>query len=130
MNGSGRNRRDVWTIPTSPYKGAHFATFPPKLVEPCVLAGTSAKGVCPECGAPWERMVKKSGGTTGKGWRPACDHGGEPVPAVVLDPFCGSGTVGAVCNTHGRKFVGLDMSRPYLELAKDRISKAPIGMGI
>jgi DNA modification methylase len=35
-----RNRRSVWTIPTKPYKGAHFATFPPGLVEPCVLAGS------------------------------------------------------------------------------------------
>lgn len=35
-----RNRRSVWTISTKPYKGAHFATFPPELVEPCVLAGS------------------------------------------------------------------------------------------
>ncbi len=35
-----RNRRDVWTVATRPYKGAHFATFPPDLVEPCVLAGS------------------------------------------------------------------------------------------
>jgi DNA modification methylase len=35
-----RNRRDVWTIATKPYKGAHFATFPTALVEPCVLAGS------------------------------------------------------------------------------------------
>lgn len=53
-----RNKRSVWTIPTSPYKGAHYATFPPALVEPCILAGTSAKGCCPKCGAPWERVVE------------------------------------------------------------------------
>lgn len=35
-----RNRRSVWSIATSPYKGAHFATFPPALVEPCILAGS------------------------------------------------------------------------------------------
>lgn len=35
-----RNRRTVWTIPTRPYSGAHFATFPPALVEPCILAGS------------------------------------------------------------------------------------------
>ena len=35
-----RNRRSVWTVPTRPYKGAHFATFPPALIEPCVLAGS------------------------------------------------------------------------------------------
>jgi len=39
-----RNRRSVWTVSTKPFKGAHFATFPPDLIEPCVLAG------CPEGG--------------------------------------------------------------------------------
>ena len=42
-----------------PYKGAHFAAFPVKLVEPLILAGTSEKGVCPHCGAPWVRVTKK-----------------------------------------------------------------------
>lgn len=37
---NGRNRRTVWSIPTEPFTGAHFATFPPKLVEPCILAGS------------------------------------------------------------------------------------------
>ncbi|KKL77917.1 hypothetical protein LCGC14_2030070, partial [marine sediment metagenome] len=52
-----RNRRSVWEIATQPYAKAHFATFPEKLVEPCILAGTSEWGCCPECGAPWERVV-------------------------------------------------------------------------
>ncbi|MET0375975.1 MAG: site-specific DNA-methyltransferase [Rhizorhabdus sp.] len=39
-----RNRRDVWTITTKPYKGAHFATFPPDLIEPCILAGSPIGG--------------------------------------------------------------------------------------
>jgi DNA modification methylase len=42
--GSRRNRRSVWTVTTKPYSGAHFATMPPDLVEPCILAG------CPEGG--------------------------------------------------------------------------------
>ena len=54
------NKRTVWSIATQPYKGAHFATYPEKLVEPCVLAGTSAHGVCSECGAPWERFTERS----------------------------------------------------------------------
>ncbi len=37
---NGRNRRSVWTVPTVPYSGAHFATFPPALIEPCILAGS------------------------------------------------------------------------------------------
>jgi DNA modification methylase len=39
-----RNRRSVWTVATKPYKGAHFATFPPALVEPCILAGCPVGG--------------------------------------------------------------------------------------
>ena len=39
-NQKGANRRSVWTVSTQPFKGAHFATFPPKLIEPCVLAGS------------------------------------------------------------------------------------------
>jgi DNA modification methylase len=35
-----RNRRSVWSIPTKAFKGAHFATFPPALIEPCILAGS------------------------------------------------------------------------------------------
>jgi len=55
----GRNKRTVWEIPTAPYAGAHFATFPPKLVEPCILAGTSPQA-CEVCGAPWKRVTEKS----------------------------------------------------------------------
>lgn len=40
-----RNRRSVWSVATRPYKGAHFATFPPALIEPCILAGCPAGGV-------------------------------------------------------------------------------------
>ena len=53
------NKRTVWSIATQPYKGAHFATYPEKLVEPCILAGTSAQGVCSKCRAPWERVTER-----------------------------------------------------------------------
>lgn len=43
--GGGRNKRDVWTVASKPYSGAHFATFPPDLIEPCVLAGAPVDGV-------------------------------------------------------------------------------------
>jgi len=39
LNGDTRNRRTVWTIPTQPFPGAHFAVMPPAIVEPCILAG-------------------------------------------------------------------------------------------
>ena len=68
-NGEKRNRRSVWTVTTVPYKGAHFATFPPALIEPCILAGTSERGHCPDCGARWVR-------TTGR----ECNNCGDMVP--------------------------------------------------
>lgn len=40
-----RNKRSVWTVATRPFKGAHFATFPPKLIEPCILAGCPPHGI-------------------------------------------------------------------------------------
>ena len=44
-NPSGRNKRTVWHVATQPYKEAHFATYPEKLIEPCVLAGCPKDGV-------------------------------------------------------------------------------------
>jgi DNA modification methylase len=45
VGGEIRNKRSVWTVTTKPFKGAHFATFPPDLIEPCILAGSPAGGV-------------------------------------------------------------------------------------
>ena len=42
---SGRNKRDVWTVTTKPYKGAHYATFNPDLIKPCILAGAPEGGI-------------------------------------------------------------------------------------
>jgi len=56
----GRNLRTVWTFALQPFKGAHFATFPEKLVETPIKAGTSELGACAKCGAPFKRITKKS----------------------------------------------------------------------
>jgi DNA modification methylase len=56
---SGRNLRTIWTLPHAGFAGAHFATFPPALVERCLKAGTSEKGCCPHCGAPWVRVLER-----------------------------------------------------------------------
>lgn len=47
--GETRNRRSVWTVPTQPYNGAHFATFPPALIEPCILAGSRSGDTVLDC---------------------------------------------------------------------------------
>lgn len=97
--GPKRNKRDVWWITPAQFPGSHYAVFPEDLVEPCVLAGTSPVG-CAKCGAPREREVEC-----------ICDCGAPSAPnQVVLDPFAGRGTVGAVAVRHGRNFVGIDLA--------------------
>ena len=54
------NLRNVWTLASQPYRGSHFATFPLSLVEPCIQAGTSEKGRCTSCGAPFRRVVRQN----------------------------------------------------------------------
>jgi DNA modification methylase len=79
-----RNKRTIWRVNHPGFSGAHFATFPEKLIEPCILAG--------------------------------CPLGG-----LVLDPFIGSGTVGAVAERLGRRWVGTDLS--YHALARERTAQ-------
>ena len=57
-NPAGRNKRTVWTVATESFKGAHFATYPRKLIEPCILAGATDRA-CAECGKPWRRVVER-----------------------------------------------------------------------
>jgi DNA modification methylase len=138
----GANKRSVWTISPQGYEGAHFATFPPKLIEPMIKAGTSEKGCCSKCGAPWKRIVeeKKERTRTGEnvkegtdnvygdnkkyrevitesvtvGWEPSCECNADVIPCTVLDPFIGSGTTCAVSVELGRSSVGIDLSEKYL----------------
>ena len=65
--GAGRNRRTVWTLPSVPYKGAHFATYPPALITPCILAGCPEGGIVldPFFGSGTTGMVA---GSLGRGW--------------------------------------------------------------
>lgn len=62
--GINRNRRSVWTVSTAPLPGAHFATFPPKLIEPCILAGCPKGGIVldPFGGSGTTGMVAENNG--------------------------------------------------------------------
>ena len=141
----GANLRNVWNISTKPFPGAHFATFPAQLAELCVLAGTSAKGACANCGAPWRRVARREGArqplrTAAAGWHvpaevieqallartvdwvPTCGcASADVVPCTVLDPFGGSGTVGVVAARLGRRSVLIELNAEYAEMAAARI---------
>ena len=71
---AGRNLRDVWTVATHPYAGAHFATFPPELIRPCIRAG------CPEGGTVLDPFF--GSGTTGL----VCDQEGRDWIGIELNP--------------------------------------------
>lgn len=82
-----RRKRDVWEVSTNNYKAdEHFAMFPEKLIEPCILAGSEKGG-------------------------------------IILNPFFGSGTTGAVAKRLGRKNIGIDLNPRLCELARKRIEK-------
>jgi DNA modification methylase len=119
-NPGGRNKRDVWTIASKPFRGAHFATFPPALAELCILAGTSEGGCCGGCGAPLRRAW---GGGEGP-WQKSCRCvGADVVPCRVLDPFSGAGTTGLVSHRHGRDYVGLELGERFARMTHDRLAR-------
>jgi len=145
----GRNKRCVWTISTKSFKGAHFATFPPDLIEPMILAGCP-KFVCKKCGKPKERIIQvipnpersqegrthsleeqRQGKTPTpeKGWQTEkqfigwtdCGCGVGFEPGIVLDPFMGSGTTALVSLKLKRNFVGIELNSEYIKMAYERI---------
>jgi DNA modification methylase len=141
-----RNKRSVWTVTTKPFSGAHFAVMPPDLVEPCLLAGTSEKGCCVECGAPWDRVVEvdrvlisKSKRSSGNidindaedgrhqstvhtiGWQATCTCEADTTPCTVLDPFGGAGTTALVADRLGRNAILCELNPEYVKIAVDRL---------
>jgi len=64
--------RDVWSIVNAPFPGAHFATYPAKLVERCILSATSPEGCCSKCGIPMKRVVERTRVPTRPGARSKC----------------------------------------------------------
>jgi DNA modification methylase len=110
----GSHKRTVWSVGTTRYKGAHFATYPPKLIEPCIRSSSSEHGCCSVCGAPWRRVIERKGSnyidrkargvggpynknadrrgvygrlgsqTSTTGWEPTCNHESAPVVPCLV----------------------------------------------
>lgn len=141
----GRNKRTVWRINTQPFPEAHFAVFPPELVETPIKAGCP-KEVCKKCGKPREKIYSSksnyekrerahapfSEGTKvdSTGWKPPdirfegykdCGCGAGFEPGIVLDPFIGAGTTALVARQLSRQFIGFDLKAEYVEMAWKRV---------
>lgn len=152
--GGKRNLRSVWHMATQPYPEAHFATFPSALPEICIKAGTSEKGVCSACGAPYVRVVEKNStwpdrklkgekmraGSSNNtpdlqnmispvvttGWIPSCACNAPVIPAIVLDPFAGSGTTNATAENLGRRSIAIETKGEYCALILKRCHQQQI----
>jgi DNA modification methylase len=158
MTTAARNLRSVWTLATEPTPEAHFATFPTALASRCIQAGSSERGCCAACGAPWVRVVERGHDTFSPksdsdfygdgrdpgvhrklgsvyqkrldahpprttGWQPSCACEAPVVPCIVLDPFAGTGTVGAVAEQLGRHSILIELSSAYVRLADRRTAQ-------
>lgn len=111
----GKNPGDVWHVPTGGFKGAHFATFPERLITRPILAGCPAR-TCATCGVPWHQSA---GTPTG----PTCTCTSRTFkPGVVLDPYVGSGTTAVAATRLSRDWVGIELNATYRALALDRIA--------
>jgi site-specific DNA-methyltransferase (adenine-specific) len=142
-NPAGAPPLDYWEIPTQPYAGAHYATWPEKLCVRPILS-MCPEQVCRECGQPRRRITETE--TIGAAGRPdphtterlaggsghlgnaftmtlgftGCGHDNYR-RGVVLDPFAGSGTTLAVAEGHGRDSIGIDLDPKNADLAYERV---------
>lgn len=145
-----RLKRDVWNVPVASFKGSHFAVFPQRLIEPCILSSTSENGCCFSCGKSYIRKIEKhryatrpgknnkidetgfSNRDSGRhltetktvGWEKSCSCETDEIKScIVLDPFCGAGTTGIVSINLGRDFIGIDGKEEYIKISEQRIIK-------
>ena len=153
VNPNGRNKRTVWNVNVASFKGAHFAVYPPELIESPIDAG------CPEfvdkkTGKPRERVMEKTSlerhelpkdnpnhrperydGKYEQGQRYASydDKGytdgrddDEFTPGIVLDPFFGSGTTAEVAMKQDKDWVGIELNPEFVKISDKRLEPTKI----
>jgi DNA modification methylase len=129
-NARGKNPGDVWTVPTAVDRLGHQATFPQTLIERPILA-TCPERICVQCDQAWTRPTRIVRRRTAEGLLQVrrvgslrrCDCFAESRPGVVLDPFFGTGTVGAVASRLSRDWLGVELNPAYVSLARQRLGR-------
>jgi len=143
----GRNKRCVWTISTKPFPGAHFAVYPEALIETPIKAGCP-EFVCKKCGKGRSKIIISESKPTRPGVKSKdtdnniysvnrkrympeykgeyytdclCGAGWEG--GIVLDPFMGAGTTALVALKQRKRFIGIEIKREYIDMAKKRIKQ-------
>ena len=118
----GKNPGDVWRLPTAGYRGAHFATFPQRLIERPILA-TCPEKTCSHCGLPWQRQAHRQlGALAVRGeLAPRCTCKADSRPGLILDPFMGAGTVAITARNHGRDWLGIELNPEFVTLTEQRL---------
>ena len=147
----GRNKRTVWKISTKPFPEAHFAVYPEELCETPIKSGCP-RWVCKKCGKAREKVYEDTGNVlmehgskkmdlavdrhekrntlSVKEYKTigytSCNCGMGFKSGLVLDPFTGSGTTGVVAKRLGMDFIGIELNKNYIKMAKKRIGKVPV----
>jgi DNA modification methylase len=143
------NKRSVWETTLTPFKEAHFATFPEDLIVDCIKAGCPEE-VCNKCGKARERVTEKQYinhenwfgdkqdvrhsrckagtsynelvGTETTGFTDCgCNAGFSR--GIVLDPFMGAGTTALVASKLNRNFIGIELNPEYVKITEKRLQK-------
>lgn len=131
-NPRGKNPGDLWEVATAVDRLGHQATFPEALIEQPILA-TCPERICVQCDQAWTRPTRILTVSTSEGTRAVrkvgslerCACFAPSRPGVVLDPFCGTGTVGVTAERLGRDWLGIELNPAYASLAEDRIRSRP-----
>ena len=126
----GKNPGDVWTIPSSGFRGAHHDTFPIRLAVQAITAGCPEQR-CRRCCLPWRRAtIRELGATAARGaLQPSCTCGAPGEPGLVLDPFLGAGTTAIAAERLGRDWLGIELNPEFAALAEQRLEQARASPG-
>lgn len=128
---AGKNLGSVWDIPTQGRTDSHYAAFPDKLIIQCINAGTSFRGCCSTCKAPFTPVIERENEDVAPkiiDWKATCKCGTSIESCVVLDPFMGRGTTAMMAERLNRRWIGTDKSAEFCELIKQNLTYRESGL--